>query len=280
MKYLSYIPSAPLDAYIQDFYYIEGRAPYLHFKVFPMPTLHLMINFGPAFHVRKSNDADVFASCVESCWIGLWSQSHLVEWPSEIQFYGVHFKPAGVYPFLRLPLSELHNQIVAGDAIWRYAAGKIRERLYAAPTIQAGFALLERWLLTRLREAPYGLDVVQYTIQEFATHQGVLSIRELSDQIGISHNQLGRQFKQMVGIPPKALARFYRFANVLQTVDPTQDVDWTRIAHQAQFYDQSHFNKEFLTFTGFTPTDYLRIRRQLHIENPHQAQNLGQLPVW
>jgi methylphosphotriester-DNA--protein-cysteine methyltransferase len=178
-----------------------------------------------------------------------------------------------------MPLSELHNQVVPVDAIWGCYAAEIHERLYTAPTIQAGFRILEKLLLTRFCQSSHNLNVVQYAIAEIARHQGIVSIRALSDHIGMSQNHLGTQFKQMVGIPPKELARFYRFSQVLRSIDPAQPVDWTRIAHQAYFYDQSHFNKDFAAFTGHTPTDYLRLRRRVHAENPEQAQNLGQIPI-
>jgi AraC-like DNA-binding protein len=82
-----------------------------------------------------------------------------------------------------------------------------------------------------------------------------------------------------VGIPPKEVARFYRFAHVLHSLESTQHVDLTRIAHQTWFYDQSHFNKEFVAFTGYTPTEYIQLRRRVEAENPEHARVLSNLPI-
>jgi AraC-like DNA-binding protein len=60
------------------------------------------------------------------------------------------------------------------------------------------------------------------------------------------------------------LARLYRFEHVLRSLDPTQPVEWTRIAQQSGYYDQSHFNKDFTAFTGHCPTDYLQLRRRVY----------------
>jgi AraC-like DNA-binding protein len=209
----------------------------------------------------------------------MWSKYYVVDWPLPVRFYGVHFKPAGIYPFLRLPLSELHNQVVPMDAIWGHFAAEIRERLDAVPTPQAGLALLERMLLERLAEAPYGLDVVQYAIGQIDRQHGVLSIGALSDHIGISQNHLLTQFKRMVGVSPKELARFYRFAHVVCSIDPSESVDWGRIAHNSRFYDLSHLNKDFVEFTGLNPTDYLRLRRRFYMEKPEHALDVGPLPI-
>jgi AraC-like DNA-binding protein len=279
MDYISHIPAPPLNAYIDDIYYIGGLSPYPRLKVPPMPSLQLMINFGQPFTVYVPGQSEPFATCTESWWIGLWNTYYIVDWSQPVQLYGVHFKPTGVYPFLRLPMSELRNQVVPVDAIWGQLAAEIRERLYAAPTIEAGLILLEKFLLERFCEGLHGLDIVQYAMGQIARYDGGLSMRALSDHIGISENHLGTQFKRVVGVPPKELARFYRFEHVVLSIDPLQPVDWTKIARQANFYDLSHLNKDFLAFTGHNPTDYLRLRRRFYDENPENVLNVGPLPT-
>ena len=116
------------------------------------------------------------------------------------------------------------------DDIWGQCAAEIREQLYAAPTIQARFALLEQILLARLGEEPQGLKTMQYAVRKIAGEGGVLSIQMLTDQIGISQNHLLTQFKQMIGLCPKDLAKHYRLRSVLRSIDPTQPIDWTQVA--------------------------------------------------
>lgn len=279
MDYISRVPAPPLNAYIDDLYYIEGASPYPRLKVSPMPSLHLMINLGQPFAMYVPDQVKPFATCTESWWMGLWNTHYIIGYPMLVRFYGVHFKPAGIYPFLRLPLSELHNQVVSVDATWGHFAAEIRERLCAAPTAQDSLALLEKLLLARLAESLHGLDVVQYAIAQIARQRGALSIRWLSDHIGISENHLGTQFKRMTGVTPKDLARFYRFAHTVGLIDPIQPVDWTQIARQAHFYDLSHLNKEFLAFTGHNPTNYLELRHRFQIENPGHVLDVGLLPI-
>jgi AraC-like DNA-binding protein len=97
--------------------------------------------------------------------------------------------------------------------------------------------------------------------------------------MGISQSHLGTQFKRLVGIPPKELTRFYRFAHVLHAIDSTHTIDWTSIAHESGFYDQSHFNKDFMAFTGHSPTNYLRLHHRVHTENPEHGQMCRNLPI-
>lgn len=274
-----YIPSPPLNAYIENLYYVDGLAPYPHEQILPDSRLDLKINFGGAIQAYEADHAEPFATCSNSWWVGLWSEYHIVDWPPDMQFFGVSFKPGGAYPFLQIPLSELHNQVVPLEAVWGHGAAEIRERMYAAPTLQARFDLLEQYLLARFCEDPHGLNAVKYALEQIAQSNSVLSIRVLSDQMGISQNHLGTQFKRLVGGTPKELARLYRFQHALRGIDPAKPVDWMRVAHQSRYYDQSHFNKDFVEFTGHNPTEYLRLRCRVHDENPQHAQYLRLLPM-
>jgi AraC-like DNA-binding protein len=273
MAYFFHLPTPPLNFYINRFYYLNDSVPLPREKILPLPAIDLKINFGGGFQVYDTDHNGPFTTLTESWALGLWSTYHIVDWPLDLQCVGVSFKPGGAYPFLGLPLSEFQNQIVPLDAIWGSFAAEVREQLYAAPTIQARFDMLEHLFLSRLCEAPLGLKAVQHAVAEIARRHGALSIRELSERMGMSQKHLIVQFKQMVGCTPKELARLYRFADILASIDLTQPVDWTLVSHRFRYHDQSHFIRDFREFTGHTPTDYLRLRRQMHAENPDRAQH-------
>ena len=279
MSYIRYFPSAPLNHYIEDFYYLDGSAPYPRQKALPVASSNLMINLGESFDVYKPDQAEPFITCTDSWWVGAWSTYHSVDWPPAVRLFGAHFKPGGAYPFLQVPLSEMNDQVVPLDTIWGDDASELRECLSAAPTARAGFALLERQLLARLCDTSHTFEVVHYAVNEIARVQGALSIRGLSEQMGISQNHLGTQFKRLVGIPPKEVARFYRFAHVLRLIDSAEPVDLTQIAHQSRFYDQSHLNRDFVAFTGHNPTEYVKLRRRVETENPEHARAYRNLPM-
>jgi AraC-like DNA-binding protein len=97
--------------------------------------------------------------------------------------------------------------------------------------------------------------------------------------MGMSQKHLIEQFKLMIGGTPKELARLHRFVHLLRGIALTHPVNWTSVAHESLFYDQSHFNREFEVFTGHNPTDYLGLRRRVHVERPGHASYLHLLPT-
>ena len=279
MSYIFHVPPSPLNFYIKYLYYPNGTVHHPREKILPLPAADLKINLGGAFQVYNADQTKPLATLTESWVLGLWNTFHIVDWPSDIQYFGVSFKPGGAYSFLGLPLSELQNQIVSLDVILGRLAAELRERLHAAPTVQARFALLEQFLLTRLCEAPQGLKAVRFAVAELARYHGALSIRGLSESMGMSQKHLIVQFRKMVGCTPKELGRLYRFAHILDSIDPTQPVNWTLVAHRFYYHDQSHFIRDFKEITGHTPTDYLRLRRLTHTMEPNRAQHSRLLPI-
>jgi AraC-like DNA-binding protein len=266
-------PSAPLNTYINALRYCEGPAPYRHLKELPNPALNLMINFNDVYHCYRAENAKPSLTCAESWSIGVWNRHHSLDWPQNMRLFIVDFKPGGAYPFLHLPLSEFHNDIVPMDAIWGDLAAEIHERLQSAPTLHARFVLLEQLLLAQLEEIPGGFNAVQYALAQIDKHHGSLSIRDLAENVGMSHNHLTRQFQRLVGGSPKEVARIYRFKYTFSKFARTQPMDWVEVAGQAHYYDQSHFNKDFRAFTGYTPTDFQRLHRQAHIDHPTLPPN-------
>jgi AraC-like DNA-binding protein len=290
------VPAAPLDSYVARLRSWEGTIPYPQMIVFPVPTLQLLVNVGDAYHMYRADGAGSRTTCGASYVMGLWDAARIMDRPVDAQLVGATFHPSGAYPFLQLPLDELRNQTVTLDALWgRAAAEELCERVADAPTPTARVALLERQLLERLasweaasRAPP--LAQVRYATEMIARERGALSIRALSAQLGLSHKHLISQFKALVGMTPKALARLYRLRHVLACLHPACDsprepirdipqpaswATWAQVAQHAGYYDEAHFNRDFAAFTGHTPTECLQLLRRFHAEHPDAAYALA-----
>ena len=81
-----------------------------------------------------------------------------------------------------------------------------------------------------------------------------------------------------VGVTPKRVARIYRFARLILSVDARRPVDWPGLAHTAGYFDQAHFSREFKDFTGHTPAQYLALRRRFPAE-PGFLPDSGPMPA-
>jgi AraC-like DNA-binding protein len=169
----------------------------------------------------------------------------------------VHFKPWGISPFVDMPATELRDRWVPVDAVWQRSVDRIRNQLGDVASATETLRVLEEELRSRLVEAPSrGLDLVQHTGGRLETSHRAVPVGALADAAGVSGNHLATQFKSHVGVTPKRVARIYRFARLILSVDALRPVDWSELALTAGYFDQAHFSREFKDFTGHTPTEY------------------------
>jgi transcriptional regulator GlxA family with amidase domain len=86
---------------------------------------------------------------------------------------------------------------------------------------------------------------------------GANRIDELTRYIGLSQSALERRFRRIVGVSPKKFAFLVRLRNAVQL--RVAGTNLTTVAHDAGYFDQSHFIKDFRrATTGSAPTAFFR----------------------
>jgi AraC-like DNA-binding protein len=263
MEYVGRVPAPPLDQFIDDIYCLTGVPGHRRVNVPPMPSAHLFINLGGPARLWDSDPSVPPAVFTDGWFMGVWTRRFLYEYPARVRLVGVHFKPWGMWPFTGMPASELRDRWVPADAVWQQSLDRIRNQVGDITSAAGALRVLEEELRSRLAGAPpRGLGLVQRTGARLEASHGVVPVRALADAAGVSGNHLAAQFTSHVGVTPKRVARIYRFARLILSVDALRPVDWPGLAQTAGYFDQAHFSKEFKDFTGLTPTEYLALRRR------------------
>ena len=245
MTPLTYVPRPPLSALIHFmWWYGAYGAGHRRERVLPGPVSELVIVLSGA------RQGPIFC--------GAQSESFVIETGDRPALLGVHFKPAGAFPFLRrMPADELHNQRVSLEDIWGAEAGALHERLHAAATPAARFRVLEAALIARLDGPPVRHPAVAYALGAIDAAPA-RPIGDITDQIGLSARRFIALFTAQVGLTPKLYGRVRRFQDVLVRVHGVADIDWTDVALTCGYYDQAHFIHDFRAFSGLSPTAYVR----------------------
>jgi AraC-like DNA-binding protein len=267
MEYVGQVPAPPLDRFIDDLYCLSGVPRHRRMNVPPMPSAHLFINLGDPVSLWDSDPSAPPAVFTDGWFMGVWTKRFLFEYPTRVRLVGVHFKPWGISPFVDMPLTELRDRWVPVDDVWQRSLDRIRNQVGDVASATETLRILEEELRSRFTQAPLrGLDLVQQTGGRLETSDGAVSVGALTAAAGVSGNHLASQFKFHVGVTPKRVARIYRFARLILSIDAQGPVDWSAVAQTAGYFDQSHFSREFKDFTGHTPTEYLSLRRRFPAE--------------
>jgi AraC-like DNA-binding protein len=82
------------------------------------------------------------------------------------------------------------------------------------------------------------------------------NIETVAARYGITARYLQKLFLQYTGLTPKLYSKINRFQNSLRLITQN-DCSLTSIAYDCGYADQSHFIREFKSFTGLTPSGYM-----------------------
>ena len=80
----------------------------------------------------------------------------------------------------------------------------------------------------------------------------------MTGRIGLSPRRFIQLFAEEVGLTPKLFCRVRRFQEVVRFIDTQRRFSWSNLALACGYYDQAHFINDFQSFSGLTPTAYLR----------------------
>ncbi|WP_238152917.1 helix-turn-helix domain-containing protein [Kribbella speibonae] len=278
MEYVSRVPRPPLDGLIDDLYYLEGASPYAWLMLPPSPSALLIVNLGAPFRIRGGTDVET-AEYADGCVVTVPTRAMEFGYPPWTRSVGVHFKPWGLAPFVRMPATELCDRPVTIEQVWgRPAIAELGDRLAMAAEPREMLTVLEEELMRRLRETA-GLGLVRHASSVIAATSGAVAVGDLTAAAGVSSTHLTHRFKQLIGVTPKRLARSYRFTTTVLAIDPTGPIDWGDLAARAGYFDQAHFGHEFREFTGLTPTQYVEVRRRFLREHPGHTLDNWPLPA-
>jgi AraC-like DNA-binding protein len=259
---LSYIPRPPLSEFVELFWWYDGYAPpHPKERLLPTGTVELVINLRDDTHgLFDRTHAGRRRTFRGPLVCGAHSEPFVIDTADEGSILGVHFKPGGAFPFLKVPAGELHNTHVPLEALWGAGAGLLREQLLEAQTPAARFRFLEQALLAQAARPLQRHPAVAFALKEFQGVPHGRTVSAVTERTGLSARRFIQVFADEVGLTPKLFCRVRRFQEVLRVTRDQRHVEWANVALACGYYDQAHFIHDFRAFSGLSPTTYLRDR--------------------
>jgi AraC-like DNA-binding protein len=166
----------------------------------------------------------------------------------------VIFREGAASAFFDMPLHEFAGiPLPLHDLVRTGIVQEVEERLCEAADNEERIGIIENWLIARLKNFTPD-ELVQYAIQKIRSSSGELRIKDLVASLPISRDPFEKKFRRIVGTSPKQFALIVRLRGLIDQY--SGDHSFTDVAHRAGYYDQSHFIKDFHSFTGKTPKEY------------------------
>lgn len=262
-------PTPPLAPFIEALWFAENPpGPWRLERVLPSGAAQLIVNLKED-QTRSYTEAPGLPGVTApsltmagSILAGPATRFQIIDSDEQEQVAGVSFRPGGTLAFFRPPAHELADRDVPLEMLWGARdTSLLRERLLAAPGPEEKLAALENTLLAAL--SPHVLHpAVAFATAQFQRRPAIARITTVTAAVALSPRRFAERFEREVGMTPKRWCRVLRFQQALAQTFGAARVDWSALALDCGFYDQSHLVHEFRAFSGLTPTAYLASRTE------------------
>jgi AraC-like DNA-binding protein len=265
MRYQKFSPAPHLAPFVECYFVWENSENLpqpLRIESPPSGFASLVVNYGDDYRVRTEKVARTVPTAFLT---GQSTHQYELELTGRVGMAGIVFRPAGLSTLFGLPMYEFANERIALTDALGDAASLLAEQVADAPTDAARIAVLAGFLSRQLLRRGNRFDRTDYVANLIVAQRGNLNMSALEDELYVCRRQFERQFLQKVGVSPKFYARIRRVGYVCAQLAAQrwQITDWHDLIHQAGYYDQSHFIRDFTQFTGKRPTLYLKDNTEL-----------------
>lgn len=257
MNYYTFPPSEKLRDLVRFFWVFESdddlTDPYVY-RSMADSCSELIFHYKGRYHEITKNGKKT-----PSFLSGIHSQTqeyHRFITDEPFGIFGAYLYPFAAFRLLNLSPSELTDETPSLTSALGNKGAELEERIFLAPDNRSRYQILtdflEQQFSTYQAHSHPALSAVRFVIHSKQNY----SVRQLAEHFNLSERQIERKFKEYSGFTPKKYMRLVRFSEACNQYERADQKTLTEIAHHCGYYDQSHFIKEFKSFSGYHPSDY------------------------
>lgn len=182
--------------------------------------------------------------------VGAMSESKIMPIEAGDDAFGIRFRPSVLPQLLHIKAHTLTDRIVPLAEV----SPSLHYQLDRYGSDEAQKVILLDALFESLCKATAFHQPILDLVDHITLHQGVRTMRDLENYAKLSSRQIERLFKHFIGYTPKKFCTILRFFTVFKEVIKNDISNFSAMAYDFGYCDQSHFNKEFKKFSQFFPT--------------------------
>lgn len=241
-----------LKKIIQCYWFIEHDQIPAQTKMFPDGYSDIMINLGEPYSVIYNAEREIQVN--GSAYFGQRTKMMHLNQPGKVNMIGIRINPGYEFKLLGKPAFNYLNNILSLQELIGKDYLTYLSEINAAKENETKVELTNNFLLNHLSNSQAKSDENMIeAVNLIFKNKGCLTINELNDQLSLTYKQLERGFKKHLGVSPKTYIRIIRFYHTYTQIRSSKSVSWTELLRKYNYYDQSHFIKDYHFFTGVSP---------------------------
>lgn len=259
MNYQIYQPHPDLASLVKCYWTLEVPAAVEAQRQRIIPDGCLEMAFILGDDIKRYTSDNEFVIQPRSMVLGQITEAFFIEPTGYVNCFAIRFYPYGLANFLSTPIKELANKETPLIGLFGEETAKaLEQKISAAANVESRITIIENFLFMKLNEQISIDNIVMATIDTMFSTRGNISIKDMLKDDKSKRRQLERKFTAQVGISPKQLCKVIRLQAVLKMMLNQGSESLSQIAYDSDYYDQSHFIKDFKAFTGMTPKEFFK----------------------
>jgi AraC-like DNA-binding protein len=251
-----YSPCTQLDKFVKCYYYLENNDNnIINDTFFADGCIEAVFSLGWNFYQKDNKEA----------WAKIIGQ---IIKPRELkivgsgQSFGIWFYPHTFPRFSKVQMSELNDSVISWDVLFpKSFADFVADCLYERQ-FEKLVSGVDNFLLKKISGYKVqSMDTLaESAVQYLYQHKSSSDLDRLASWLNVSQRYLQKAFLAKIGFSQKLFIRMLRFQQILPQVRQPELSNLAALAYEHDFYDQSHFVREFKAFTGILPSQFEKIR--------------------
>jgi AraC-like DNA-binding protein len=253
MSFHRFAPDKELERFIESYWLVNDDDPTPgRQKIVPDGFTEIIFHFGDPYRILLHHEWEMQAECLLA---GQIRKHFFLENTGRSEIVGIKFRPTALTHLYGLYMHQFTDKVADLSAVPGTHFGDTRKQLAESKDLAEKVNVLNVHFRNLILEKPFVETAADRAIDIIFLKHGMLPVSEISGFAGIGERQLENLFKKYIGLSPKFYARIIRFSYIFTLVQEDNQ-NWSGIAYDASFFDQSHFIRNFKDFTGENPSDY------------------------
>lgn len=240
MKHIVVPPPAPLSSHIVNLWYL---------KLEPVPhnqyVLKTFVTGTVEAYFLKDPARDLYSSSLQ----GLDTSPATIRKMVDLEVFGITMYPWAIPSLFQISVDELTNQQLP---LSEFLPADLLNRIMETPDLKDKFDLITSFLIQKKNNATID-PIVSEVLNKIEFSPDILETHSLYQTIPLSERQFQRRFKKTVGLSLKEYLKIKRFQRVQNILKTEKEINFTQMAYQLGFADQSHFVNQTKELSGMAP---------------------------
>ncbi|MEM6724005.1 MAG: helix-turn-helix transcriptional regulator, partial [Bacteroidota bacterium] len=173
--------------------------------------------------------------------------------------------------FLHHPVHSFTNQALDLESV--VPSNRFRQLirdLRSSRDFEAQTGLMDRFFEQHPMHLNQHTPFLEYAVQQLFARSGAIRVESLGDSVSASNRYIQKVFKDQVGLSPKQFARVIRVKKASVLIQENRfKGQFSQVAAQLGYFDQSHFLKDFRSIVGLSPSAYSTMQQMGDMAGQH-----------